>query len=39
MRVLIDVQVLLKRSNGWTMEQTGAMIASALEKVRTTDCL
>ncbi|GAA6104522.1 tetratricopeptide repeat protein 17 isoform X1 [Tachysurus ichikawai] len=26
-------QVLLKRSEGWTMEQTGAMIASTLEKM------
>lgn len=39
MYVFIDIQALLRRSEGWTMEQTGAMIASSLEKVRTNDLL
>lgn len=39
MYVFVDLQVLLKRSEGWTMEQMGAVIASTLEKVKTNDCL
>lgn len=39
MYVFVDMQVLLKRGDGWTMKQMGAMIASTLEKVRMNDYL
>ena len=33
------LQVLLRRSDGWSSEQTGALITHAMEKVRPKDCV